>query len=368
MLRKCIFVIINFFGFSLALMAQQVVTGQITDAEDGNPVPDVSISIANTTVGTTSDESGNYSVTVPGRGAFEIVISHVGYQSVFHKIDMPQDAHQYDVALEIYELEGITISARNNYRRKDVNLFWEKILGERPSKRGMEVLNQEKVNYYLSSDNVLKVSCQEPIEIMNHNMGYLIRYTLASFQHDYKIEQTAFYGTPYFEELIPQNNLQKDRWIKKRQESYAVSLTHFMRALYRKQIHEAGFLLLKKESLNAKTTPLPVLLEDILETNHEVVLVDIDEPLSLICYSKAVTDQMIKNSYVDIFVSGATLQGSSGNVSVNRSTSTTFPVLELKPQQLLIYSDGTFKGMLKAYERRGNFFGLSSMVPAEYAK
>ena len=71
---------------SPVIVAQQVITGRITDAVDGTPVPGASVFIANTTVGTASDTSGNYSLTVPGRGSFEIVVSHVGYQSVFTKL------------------------------------------------------------------------------------------------------------------------------------------------------------------------------------------------------------------------------------------------------------------------------------------
>ena len=71
----------------------------------------------------------------------------------------------------------------------------------------------------------------------------------------------------------------------------------------------------------------------------------------LMCYSKPVTTQMIQNSY-RYLVSGGT-----------------FPiVVELLPQQIIIYSDGTYSGTLQIQERRGYIFGLSSMVPVEYAE
>ena len=108
--RKTFFICL-FLIVSPLLKAQQVVTGRITDAEDGSPVPGAAIFIANTTIGVTSGESGNYSITYQGTGSFEIVVSHVGYQSLFHKIDVPQPFHQYDVSLEINEIEEITISA-----------------------------------------------------------------------------------------------------------------------------------------------------------------------------------------------------------------------------------------------------------------
>ena len=221
--RKNILIIVGICCFLRALEAQQLVAGRITDATDGMPVASAAIFIAHSSIGTTSDESGNYSLRVPGRGSFEIAVSHVGYQSVFHKIDTPQSFHQYDVALEVSEMQEVIISAPKTYRPSDVDLFWLKILGEKPSKRGLEVIHPEKVYFYLTQDNVLKVSCREPIDIVNHEMGYYIRYVLQSFEHDYRNGETTFYGMPYFAELSPQNNRQKNSWEKKRQKVYAVT-------------------------------------------------------------------------------------------------------------------------------------------------
>ena len=237
-MKKRLFALAFCAMFTFSASAQQVVTGRITDATDGTPVPGASVFIANTTIGVASDASGRYSLTVPGRGSFEIVVSHVGYQSVFHKIDTPKDVHQYDVALEIAAIEEIVIKAAKTYKNNDVTLFWQKILGEKPSRNGMQVLNAEKVYFYLNSENnVLRAWCQEPIEVINHQTGYRIRYVLQSFEHNYQTNETTFYGMPHFEELVPQNNRQKNNWEKKRREVYAVSLHHFMRALFRGQLH-----------------------------------------------------------------------------------------------------------------------------------
>ena len=241
-IRKNILIIVCFCLFSSKMSAQQVITGRITDAADSAPIPGVSIFIANSTIGIASDLSGNYSLTVPGSGSFEIVVSHVGYQSVFHKIDTPQDTHQYDVALATHEIEEITVKAAKTYNNSDVQLFWRKILGEKPSRRGMEVLNPEKV-YFYKNNQILRASSREPIEIVNHQTGYRIRYVLQNFQHDYRNHETTFYAMPYFEELVPDNSQQKAKWEMKRREVYAVSIDRFLLALYRKQIHEEGFLL-----------------------------------------------------------------------------------------------------------------------------
>ena len=47
--------------------------------------------------------------------------------------------------------------------------------------------------------------------------------------------ETTIYGRSHFFELSPQDERQKNRWAKKRQSVYAVSLTRFLRALYHEQ-------------------------------------------------------------------------------------------------------------------------------------
>ena len=348
-IKKICRLIVGLCWFVQALTAQQVVTGRITDNVDGTPVVGASVFIANTTIGSASDLDGNYAFTVPGTGSFEIVVSHVSYQSVFYKVDTPKPVHRYDVALKESVLEEVSVIAAKTYKNRDVDLFWRTILGEKPSRNGMQVLNLEKVYFYLNSDNVLKVTCREPIEIINHQMGYHIRYVLQGFQYDYKSKIYEYYGMPSFEELTPQNSRQKELWEKKRQEVYEISSSRFMRALYRGQILEEGFLLVTKKVFLKGEKISPVLSNDILQTGEGIALLTVEEPLFLICYGMPVSNFMIQDSYRDVNAKDAV-----------------FPVMELLPQRITIFSDGTYSGTLKIQEHRNSIFGLSSKVPVEY--
>jgi hypothetical protein len=66
-----------FFGISLGLKAQ-VISGQIFDARSKEPLPFVSVTIKNTTKGTSSREDGSFSITVPNRDT-ELIFSSLGY-------------------------------------------------------------------------------------------------------------------------------------------------------------------------------------------------------------------------------------------------------------------------------------------------
>ena len=58
--------------------AQIKVTGVITDAKNGEPIPFASVVVKNTTTGTAADADGNYAITVPN-AASVLVFSSVGY-------------------------------------------------------------------------------------------------------------------------------------------------------------------------------------------------------------------------------------------------------------------------------------------------
>ena len=49
---------------SAVVVAQETITGTITEASTGNPLPGANIIIKGTTTGTTSDFDGNFSLTV----------------------------------------------------------------------------------------------------------------------------------------------------------------------------------------------------------------------------------------------------------------------------------------------------------------
>src|ERR1700743_2390175 len=76
---------VSFFAllclFVLPAMAQnKTVTGKVTDAKDGSPLPGVTITLKGTTQGTNTDVSGAFSLSVPSSGA-TLVFTFVGYNT-----------------------------------------------------------------------------------------------------------------------------------------------------------------------------------------------------------------------------------------------------------------------------------------------
>src|SRR5690606_38118087 len=65
-------------------LQQRVIRGRVTDGE-GEPLQGVTVSLQGTTAATTTDDGGQYQITLPENGTL-MVFSLVGYEPVEHAI------------------------------------------------------------------------------------------------------------------------------------------------------------------------------------------------------------------------------------------------------------------------------------------
>ncbi len=86
-----------------------VVTGTVTSAEDGSPIPGVSVVVRGTTIGTITDVDGNYSLAVP-ENAIKLMFTFVGMKTVEETIG---GRSVIDVTLEvdILGLEEVVVTS-----------------------------------------------------------------------------------------------------------------------------------------------------------------------------------------------------------------------------------------------------------------
>jgi hypothetical protein len=86
MLKKTLFSFILTMGFSL-LMAQNItISGAITEQATGETLIGASVIISELALGTTSNEYGFYSITVPKGESLDIQFSYIGFQPIVQKI------------------------------------------------------------------------------------------------------------------------------------------------------------------------------------------------------------------------------------------------------------------------------------------
>jgi len=274
-------------GFSQVDIRMDNITGRITDAIDGSPIPAATVFFDNTTVGTITNAEGYFHLKIPGVGSYRLTVSHVGYQTFFKDIEPGYTSIRFDIALQSIELEEVTAAAKVRFRKTDINLFWKTILGKNPSLRTIQATNPEAVYYYYNPEaKILKVTCREPLQIVNYETGYRIQYFLNYFTHDYNSGFTDWRYQSAFTELEPQNPRQKESWEKNRKEVYDISLTKFIKSLYNNTLLKDGFVLANFNFSFADR-------DDIVKTNsvNNSKTIDTDGLVLLICYGKHITDR-----------------------------------------------------------------------------
>ena len=119
-------------GFQAAF-AQVEITGTVTSAEDGSPLPGVTVIIKGTTIGTTTDINGKYSIEVP-EDAEELLYSFVGMAT---KEVMINDRRVINVELETSAraLDEVVVTALGISReKKSLGYATQEVSGEEINK------------------------------------------------------------------------------------------------------------------------------------------------------------------------------------------------------------------------------------------
>src|SRR5215218_1091551 len=79
---------------SIMVWAQSRITGRVTNAVNAG-IPDISVIIRNTNLGTMTDADGNYSLGVNLKpGSYELVFSGIGYKAINHRIQLGNGASE----------------------------------------------------------------------------------------------------------------------------------------------------------------------------------------------------------------------------------------------------------------------------------
>jgi len=129
-----LFLLMLFVGFTAS--AQMRITGTVTNASTGEPIPGVSVVVqGQTTIGTSTDMDGRYELQVPS-DAESLVFSFVGMERLVEPI---QDRSVIDVALQpsVEEMEEVVVTAIGiSKERKALGYSAQGVGGDELSKTG----------------------------------------------------------------------------------------------------------------------------------------------------------------------------------------------------------------------------------------
>ncbi|WP_373513528.1 carboxypeptidase-like regulatory domain-containing protein, partial [Persicitalea sp.] len=113
-MKKTLLLLLSFVIFEVH--AQTQIQGKVTD-EQSSPLPGVSVVVKGTSTGTTTDASGNYSLSVP-ENATQLAFSFIGYATVTQDIN-GRTAINVSLDQESNQLQEVVVNALGFKTQKD---------------------------------------------------------------------------------------------------------------------------------------------------------------------------------------------------------------------------------------------------------
>ncbi|MDH7464631.1 carboxypeptidase-like regulatory domain-containing protein [Chitinophagaceae bacterium 26-R-25] len=229
------------------------VKGRVTDTT-GAPLAKASVFCQNTTLGTITDNDGNFQLKLP-KGGYDLIVTFTGYETFQTQVNNNNSANPLSVTLQPKgkQLEDVVFTSSSELAdglEKYGSFFNANFIGSTEDANKCQIENPQALKFFFSKKkNRLKVTEREDLVIVNKALGYKIHYKLDSLTYEYSNKTCTYTGFPFFETLEGTPEEQKV-WKANRLKAYNGSRMHFMRAWYNHNLEKEGFEIEKVTSLN----------------------------------------------------------------------------------------------------------------------
>ncbi len=243
--KICIFI----FLLPLCCLSQTLV-GRVIDNVSQEPVETVAVYFDNTTIGTTTNENGEFSIAYTDAVQSTLVISYLGYEKVF----ITDYRNRNNVTIELTEatnsLDEVYIEYDDGLtRRQKLRLFRKEFLGTSEFGKSCKILNEDDlILKYDKMSKSLYASSKVPLRILNKALQYEVAFDIIDFEVIYRYidlntrtftaNSVSYFGTNFYKNL---KDSKEKKTIKNRASAYKGSVQHFMRSLFNENIREEGY-------------------------------------------------------------------------------------------------------------------------------
>ncbi len=227
-------------------------SGVVLDSETGQPIQYATVFLAYTTLGSLTNEKGEYSITNISAGNYDVVCASVGYEkSVRKTIIRENESKNFDFKLTTLPIQvnEIKIDAKEPVEwKRNYMKFKKEFLGESWRSEQCEITNPEVIDFQIR-DEILIASSKSPIYVINEALGYKITFYIKEFCWSLNTDEGKVALEPFFEEIegneIPEVNI----WRENRMQAYSGSFRHFLKSCAENKVYEQGYRLYEfKES------------------------------------------------------------------------------------------------------------------------
>ncbi len=257
-MKKIVFIL---FIFCQTVVAQ-VLEGQVYDSQTQQPLPSATIYIDGTTISTTTNEEGFFSIDAKGFSASQLVISYVGY--ITSRLENVFQHKKIKTFLEpdAFTIPEVVVGKSPFTRKKMLETFRQQFLGKTKSGQKCKILNEDDIHLFYDMDtNILHASAQKTLKIENPELDYVVFFDLVEMTVEYKtmtldsfsIVRDFFYGTTFYQDVSKKNKADK-----KRVETYKGSVPHLVRTMAENSWGPDNFYLIVDKMRVAPTDYLAV--------------------------------------------------------------------------------------------------------------
>jgi len=145
---------------STVVLAQNTVSGKLSDKESGEPLIGINISVKGTTTGTISDADGNFSLTVSSKPPFTLVFSSIGFatQEIAVTPENVSTLNNLDIQLgqTVFMADEVVVSASRRFEKiteapQTISIIKAQNIEELPSFNVGELVARQKGVDYVRS-------------------------------------------------------------------------------------------------------------------------------------------------------------------------------------------------------------------------
>lgn len=241
-MKFCLIMVMLYLFAGGKIAAQTTITGIVTDSIN-TPIPYASVYLSRTTVGSLTNAKGEYSLTIPQDGTYELICSCIGYKTHSQIIEANSSTIKINFKLlqHIFLITEVMVKGNDINRPQNYAQFLKCFIGKTMNAPFCTIENSKDLILYRdTTDNNLIGYSVKPLIITNSSFGYKIIYDLEHFRYNFKTAHLRFSGKCYFQDISNQR-WGNSRTKRNRQTAYYGSRMHFLRALFTDSLNLENF-------------------------------------------------------------------------------------------------------------------------------
>jgi len=257
----------RYFIFTLLIFSigsfnchSQTITGTVLDSNTQQPLEAVSIYFDNTTIGTTTNAEGKFSISYNDAIKSVLIISYLGYQK--EVISNYRNQNNMTVLLKesFDSLDEVVVNADDGLTREQkLKIFRREFLGKSTFANSCTILNEKDlVLRYYKNERKLYASSKVPVIFQNKSLQYEVSYDINLFEIDFievkitkdyeifDVRMVTYEGSVFYKNL---ENYNERTATRNRDKAYKGSVIEFFRAIYNNELKTKGYQIYDKKFL-----------------------------------------------------------------------------------------------------------------------